>query len=92
MKFDVLYNCKQNKSIDQMEVQIMTNIIFHKQTNEGTKRCEIIIDKDNCLGGNKRGNRNYIVIHHMKKGYRVSSMIGVYKQLKAEGYKLVCIY
>ena len=34
MNFDVIYNCKQNKSIDQMEVQIMKKVKFTKVRNK----------------------------------------------------------
>ena len=70
----------------------MTNIIFKKETENGNRTCEIIIDKNNCLGGNARGNKNYYVMPRGCKGYRVSSMIDTYKALKSEGYKLVLIH
>ena len=70
----------------------MTSINFVKKTDSGNMRCEIIIDKNNCLGGNKRGNRNFVVRHNNGKGYRVNSMLDTYKALKADGYNLDYIF
>jgi len=83
----------QKKHRKQTEgVADMTIISFSEETESGYGRCKIIIDKKNCLGGNERGNKNYLVMPFYGKSYRVSSLIDAYKALKAEGYKVVDIF
>lgn len=70
----------------------MTSIHFRKETSRGNMTCKIVIDKENALGGNKRGNKNYLIMKGFERGYREKSMLDTYKQLKSEGYKVVGIF
>lgn len=66
-------------------------VVMVKETEGGIKRVEIASNKKDTFGGNKQGKANWMVFPTSGKCCKVSTLSEVYKQLKADGFKVVGI-
>ena len=72
-----------------------SSVLMQKRFDDGSiVGCELVSNKNNCFGGNTKGNANWLVLPRCYggKSYKVKSLIEEYKSLKERGFKVVGIY